>query len=458
MHDHEHLDAGSPDDRRATVPARPARDQAQRLLDLQRTAGNRAVLARVKINTGLRRKDRTDAFSKESRDWWADPANKDKTLKAFSDFLIGKANAVLKAIGSYEVKPNYVASGTESGSFSRVTWSMDINTAKFSSRAGVTKVSDLTLDEAAEIADTVWHEIRHSEQYFRIARVRAAESKKTGADVAKEIEKDMSIPPAVAQAAAAKPMKAAKDNAYLRAEAKDWESITIGLHASYKGIINTWMGEAREARDAAGAVDATNLAATKGTLAAHINGWKTSDQRGKFLDSHLKTVEAVKDKSRMDKLVVKNLKAIKAALTKVQTAWKAVVDNWATDDAAARLRRLSAMSDPARRPPDGHLRGLPRPPAREGRLGDGRRRRRRVPPARGAEAGRAGRPGGCEVIATVRELAGLLAAPDITTGEVLTWLGGTAEDLDSNVLVDRPGARRGHAAPTSSATVPRPPT
>ena len=346
VHDYEHRAADAPDDRRATAKAPPARDQAaERLLALQQSAGNRAVLARVKINTGLRRKDRTDAFSKEARDWWADPANKDKTLKAFSDFLIGKANAVLKAMGSYEVKPNYVATGSDSGSFSRVTWSMDINTSKFSSRAGVAKVSDLTLDEAAEIADTVWHEIRHSEQYFRIARVRAAESKKTGADIAKEIEKDMSIPPAVAQAAAAKPMKAAKDNAYLRGEAKDWESITIGLHASYKGIINTWMGEAREARDAAGAVDATNLAATKGTLAGHINGWK-GDQRGKFLDSHLKTVEAVKSKSRMDKLVIKNLKAIKAALTKVETAWKAVNDNWATDDAAARLRRLSAMWTP----------------------------------------------------------------------------------------------------------------
>jgi predicted transglutaminase-like cysteine proteinase len=347
-HDHPgEKEAVATTTRPAATVAVPANGPPE-LLALQRRAGNQAVLARLKINTGLRRKDRTDAFTKEAHDYWANPANKDKTLKDFSDFLIGKANAVLKAMGSYEVKPNYITTGNASGTFSRVTWAMDINTAKFSNRARVSKVSDLTLDEAAEIADTIYHEIRHSEQYFRIARVRAAESKKTGADIAKEIASDMSIPPAVAQAAAAVPMKAAKDNAYLRGEAKDWESITIGLHAEYKGIINTWIDEAWAARDAANAVDATNLNATKATISGHVSGWQTSNSRGKFVDSHLTKVEALATKGKMDKLVIKHLKAIKAALAKVNTAWKDVTDNWGTDDAAAKLRRLTAMRAPLR--------------------------------------------------------------------------------------------------------------
>ena len=331
------------------APTRSAASLGVRdVLSLQRSAGNRAVLARLKINTGLRRKSRTDAFGKQAHDYWADPANKEKSLKDFSDFLIGKANEVLKAMGSYDVKPSYVTTGSASGTFSRVTWAMEINTSQFSSRAGVAKVSDLTLDEAAEIADTIYHEIRHSEQYFRIARIRAAESKKTGVDIAKEIEKDMSIPPAVAQAAAAAPMKAGKDNVYRIAEAKDWESITIGLHAEYKGIINTWVDEAWAARDAALAVDATNLTATKGKISAHVSSWKTSNSRSKFVDSHLTKVEAIADKSRMDKLVVRNLKAIKAALVKINSAWKHVEDNWASDDDAAKLRRLRAMRAPLR--------------------------------------------------------------------------------------------------------------
>src|SRR4051812_2094764 len=86
------------------VPAHPA-------LSVQRTAGNRAVLARLKVNTGLKRKDRTAPFAKEAHDWWADAANKDKPLKDYGDFLIGKANALLRAMGSYEVKPNYINTG-----------------------------------------------------------------------------------------------------------------------------------------------------------------------------------------------------------------------------------------------------------------------------------------------------------------------------------------------------------
>lgn len=344
MRAHERLGEATPGG--APAPRRPA---AHDVLALQRTAGNRAVLARLVINTGLKGKTKTDAFAKAARDWWADPANKDKSLKDFADFLIGKANAALRAMGSYEVKPNYVNTGSASGTFSRVTWDMTVNTTKFSSRAGVTKVSDLTLDEAAEIADTVYHEIRHSEQYFRIARIRAANSKKHGADVAKEIAADMSIPDNVAQAAAAKPMKARKDNEYMRVEAKGWEQITIGTHAEYKGIINGWGDEADEARDAANAVTAANLVATKAAIGAHVSSWKTDNSRGKFVTKHLKETAKVKNKTRVDKLVIKHLTAIRDALAQVDKAWKRVDDHWATDDAAKRLSHLTAMRAPLRK-------------------------------------------------------------------------------------------------------------
>ncbi|HEY7075360.1 MAG TPA: hypothetical protein VH418_08320, partial [Solirubrobacteraceae bacterium] len=117
----------------ATPGATPAarRPATHDVLSLQRTAGNRAVLARLVVNTGLKGKTKTDAFAKAARDWWADPANKAKSLKDYGDFLIGKANAALRAMGSYEVKPNYVTTGSASGTFSRVNWDMTINTTKF---------------------------------------------------------------------------------------------------------------------------------------------------------------------------------------------------------------------------------------------------------------------------------------------------------------------------------------
>jgi hypothetical protein len=334
------------------VAVRPGRLEAPDLLNLQRSAGNQAVVARLKdapgtINTGLKRKTRTDAYGQAAHAYWADPANKDKTLADYANTLIDEANAVLKKMSSFEVKRAFSTTGPDSGTFSRVTWTITINTAKFSSRTGVSKVSDLTLDEAAEIADTIYHEVRHSEQYFRIARIRAAESKKKKkADIAKELEADMSIPKDVAEAAAADPLKMGKDVAYRIGEAKEWESITIGLHAEYKGIVNTWGDEADEARDSALGVKRGNLTTTRAAIKTHMDDWSTNPSRNAFVDSHLAKVEALKKKSRMDKLVIEHLTAIKAALAATGKAWKRVQDNWDTDRRSKRLKRLQATQDP----------------------------------------------------------------------------------------------------------------
>jgi len=156
----------------------------------------------------------------------------------------------------------------------------------------------------------------------------------------------MDIPPAVAQAAAGAPLAATKENQELLAEAKDWESITVGLHGTYKGVINEWSAESREARAAADAVDAKNIAATKATIGAHVKKWKESQYRFKFIATHLAVVEPITAKTRMDELVVKHLKAVQVAMVKVDAAWKAVEDNWAKDDDAKKLSRLQALQAP----------------------------------------------------------------------------------------------------------------
>lgn len=346
---------------RDEAPASTALLRPADVLAMQRSVGNQAVLRRLsgpparqagaqvlqRKETGLKDEKASAAFAKGAVDFWKDAANKDKPLKDYANDLVGKANAALAALASREVKSAVTTTGSASGTFSRVTWTISMNTTLFSNRAGVTKVGELTVDEAAEIADTVYHEIRHSEQYFRMARVKAAQSsKKDVGEIAAEIVKAMDIPPEVAQAAAAAPLQATKENADLIAEAKDWESITIGIHATYKGVINQWGDEADEARDLAAAVSATNLDATKTKVGAHVTKWKDDALRSKFVESHLTTVEAIKDKSKMDDLVLAHLKAIKADLVKVNAAWKEVQDNWGTDDAAKKLTRLKGPQAP----------------------------------------------------------------------------------------------------------------
>ena len=337
--------------RSTPAPPRTEHLQPADALALQRRAGNRAVLRTLRrdavrrlqrAETGLKEAAATTAFATSGVAYWKDAANRDKPLSEFATKLLADANAKLRALGSFEVKSDFSGTGAASGSFGRGSWSIEINTALFSKRTGITKVGQLTLAEAAEIADTIWHEMRHSEQYFRIARMRAATSSKTAkADIAKEIKDGMSIPADVALAAANAPLAASAANTNLLAEAKQWESITLGFHSKYKENITAWILEARDAQKAAHAVTAANLATSRGTLAAFVTSWGGAD-RGGFLDSHLPIVEAIATKSALDTAVIGHLKAIKPKLTALQAAWKVVEDNWATDTDAQKLAHVRA--------------------------------------------------------------------------------------------------------------------
>jgi hypothetical protein len=72
-------------------------------------------------------------------------------------------------------------------------------------------------DEAkfAELANSVFHEARHAEQYFRVARLMAAENKS-----AAEIERNLDIPQDVAQRAVANPLNPRQQREW--AEARRW--------------------------------------------------------------------------------------------------------------------------------------------------------------------------------------------------------------------------------------------
>lgn len=135
-----------------------------------RRAQRKRVLART---TGLRTATNVTAFANVAEAYWHDPANKNKPLQDYAEHLMTTVNGMLKALGSVECRHSYDATGSDSGAFSRTTWNIKINPGKFSHRAGVTEVGRLTLDEARDVADTIFHESRHSEQYFRIARVQA---------------------------------------------------------------------------------------------------------------------------------------------------------------------------------------------------------------------------------------------------------------------------------------------
>ena len=305
-----------------------------------RRAQRTRVLARA---TGLRKATNVTAFANVAEAYWYDPANKNKPLQDYAEHLMTTVNGMLKALGAVECRHSYDATGDDSGAFSRTTWNIEINPGKFSPRAGVTEVGQLTLDEARDVADTIFHESRHSEQYFRIARVQAGRAgpKVTADKAAKQIADDMSIPLDVAKAAVKAPLKSGVDDAELITEASDWESITVGRHGEYKGNINVWGDDADDAEIKS--VTPSNVDAVKASLDAALAKWKKDKDYVKFAKTHLAMTKKIKAPSTMDQRVITNLTAILDAFARLDMATKQAGKGWKKLGAAAKVTKVTAL-------------------------------------------------------------------------------------------------------------------
>jgi hypothetical protein len=142
-----------------------------------------------------------------------------------ADHLGKAANAELKAVGCYEVTPN-LEELSEAGKFHFSTWVLGLGKAPF----GAASVTD---DQAAEIADTVYHESRHAEQWHRMARLLAGKGNSAG-----DIMKQLGIAGKAAADAATKPIKDA--TAGEGKEASAWYESAYGAGAAQR---NKLLGE-----------------------------------------------------------------------------------------------------------------------------------------------------------------------------------------------------------------------
>jgi hypothetical protein len=268
-------------------------------------ARGKRVLAR---QTGLRAAENVTAFAHVAEAYRYDPSNKNKPLKEYADHLMTTVNGMLKQLGSVECNHSYDQTASDSGQFDRTTWTIAINPAKFS-KAGATEVGQLTLEEARDVADTIFHESRHSEQYFRIARLQAGrvEPGVTADVAAKKVSADMGIPLNVANAAVKCPLKDGAGAATMITEALDWESITVGRHREYKNNVNAWMTEAKAARIT---FDGTSVDAKKAGLDTVLAKWTSGEGYATFARRHLAETEKIIAPSTMDERVISNLTKI----------------------------------------------------------------------------------------------------------------------------------------------------
>lgn len=312
---------------RDASPARSATTPADDVIALQRSAGNQAVVQRLghgqavlqRKPAGLREPTPISGYAKEALDFWKEPGNAKKSLQAFADHLFAKANDALKALNVWPMQKKFDSKLGTPGQFDGTTWTMSLNDALFVQDRVVSEVGQLTADEAAKIAGAIYHESRHAEQHFQMARVVAGASTATGNTLVQEIMKSTQIPVDPATAAAAQPLAKTANKDRL-AEAAAWESVTAGMHGRFRNIVVPWELEVRSAKSIAyDPLRGTNARASMDQFLAFWGG----ATRKTIVTNHIKTVKTLKSKSGVDKLVLKHLQAIETQLAKVDKAWSA---------------------------------------------------------------------------------------------------------------------------------------
>jgi hypothetical protein len=213
------------------------------ILDLQAAGGNSAVarlvareggpvppsripggaLLQRSSAFGLATPRATTEFAQTAVKWWRKyPAT---TLGDFAVIMVEEASSRLEKIGVPAVEPDD-ASTTSVGVFHSSTWTISLNVEKGTGHPPTTKIGDLKPEELADFADTFFHEARHAEQRFLMARLAVSKSK--GKD-AKAIAAAVSIKESVAAAA----IKAGPLSSAEKAKAEQLSEF-VDKHLGYK--------------------------------------------------------------------------------------------------------------------------------------------------------------------------------------------------------------------------------
>jgi hypothetical protein len=313
------------------------------VLALQRRAGNRAVRRTLARATTLNDTAPRGTFTAEALKYYNDPANKSKGVGAYAQHLATKANESLKAIGVPEMKIDYDAGSQNPGAFWHDSWKIIMNTTRWRKPPPQT-LQDLSVDQAADAAALVYHEARHAEQRFRVARMFAADSKAGTPDkIADEMMKALEMKErSVALAAVGNPLAKSTANAALRDEAQDWREVTLGKHKPYREVVYDWEPEILRAMGTIDQIMAKpmEIDGAKDKLAPFVKGWQASATRAKFLPKHARTVKAIKAQSAGDKDVERNVKAMQAAMKKLSDEWAAIEKGWGRWSLNEKLKQI----------------------------------------------------------------------------------------------------------------------
>jgi hypothetical protein len=326
----------------------PAPDPAfSALLALQHGVGNQAVgrvLARRTVGakprkgTGMRDDAAIARYVHRAVIFLRN--NPDAALHHFARFLGAAANVQLNQLGVPDMRIDIKGRGGGGAHFDAASWSMFIDSDGFTHRENVTVLRDLTEDEAAIIAMTVWHEARHAEQRFRVARMQAGE----------RVERGFEMEDEAAAAAAEAPLEPRAMPAGELAEAREWRENQIGEDALYREVVTAWQGDVKVgARLARGvtAADAPTPEEVRERIGRMLTGWSKPGGAMDVIRSHLPSAQR-----RRRATIIADVQAMIARFEAAETEWRALgaaPARWDFVDLAEALRELVRAIDTAYR-------------------------------------------------------------------------------------------------------------
>jgi hypothetical protein len=246
-------------------------------------------------------------------------AHKSKTLVEFATFLLHKIEAQLAVNGippiSTEVGPDI---RKVAGGFHSKSWRIVIDAARLTHKPLTTTLDGIAADQAAELAGICYHEGRHAEQTYLVARLMATREKKDAA----AIEKELKIPEAVAKAAA-DPSAAPLPKETLPKIDQCFVTMA-GRHADYE----TWAENFRqygentvETLPSPGS-DIAKITAAWTELNPVVDSWRRNELPK--TETKQKMLAAISRPKAVDKQVASDLKKIRAGLKQVITTDKAL--------------------------------------------------------------------------------------------------------------------------------------
>ena len=304
----------------------PVEERKAAIDDLHSRIGNRRVALTVRSGLAVQRapkpfgmmeQTQVSGFAALALAYWR--GNPDKTLADFGLYLLDELNKQLATNGIPTPPKPKLDSLRSAGGFVAASWTVQFNLAGTAKQPLTAKIGGIPGDRISEVSGIVYHEGRHAEQAFLVARLVASEAKgsKTGKQIAAEL--DLHEPAADAALKATGPLPGGKEGL---ATIKGWRAFDKGgEHYDYwewnehlqQFVANVLKGIPDPVPEG---VDRIRAELTK--LAPTFADWRKTTIA--FADTKLAALKGDKGRDTTDNQLLRDLTKTRGVLKKVMDA------------------------------------------------------------------------------------------------------------------------------------------